>query len=126
VSDPYRLTSLDKYNLTVRRGAAERRLFSFLLFPEELIDSHRIAERGTLGILAGLFNLSVRPSQGLYKGLRNGPLYIEMEPPSCSLAAVCCCFRCCWNYLVWWNPNLILWSHSLSVDRGQEINPFKS
>jgi photosystem II CP47 chlorophyll apoprotein len=35
------------------------------------IASHRIAA-GTLGILAGLFHLSVRPPQRLYQGLRMG------------------------------------------------------
>ncbi|MBA0636284.1 hypothetical protein Godav_005146 [Gossypium davidsonii] len=39
------------------------------------IASHHIAV-GTLGILAGLFHLSVRPPQHLYKGLRMGNIEI--------------------------------------------------
>ncbi|WMV59122.1 hypothetical protein MTR67_052507 [Solanum verrucosum] len=47
------------------------------------IASHHIAV-GTLGILAGLFHLSVRPPQRLYKGLRMGN--IETVLSSCIVA----------------------------------------
>ncbi|CBI14791.3 unnamed protein product, partial [Vitis vinifera] len=46
--------------------------------------SHHIAAR-TLGILAGLFHLSVRPPQRLYKGLRMGNIETVL---SSSIAAV--------------------------------------
>ena len=46
--------------------------------------SHHIAA-GTLGILAGLFHLSVRPPQRLYKGLRMGNIETVL---SSSIAAV--------------------------------------
>ncbi|PHU11559.1 Photosystem II CP47 reaction center protein [Capsicum chinense] len=49
------------------------------------IASHHIAA-GTLGILAGLFHLSVRPPQRLYKGLRMGNIETVL---SSSIAAVC-------------------------------------
>ncbi|KAG6621019.1 hypothetical protein I3842_Q033300, partial [Carya illinoinensis] len=48
------------------------------------IASHHIAA-GTLGILAGLFHLSVRPPQRLYKGLRMGNIETVL---SSSIAAV--------------------------------------
>ncbi|KAG6738526.1 hypothetical protein POTOM_058146 [Populus tomentosa] len=49
------------------------------------IASHHIAA-GTLGILAGLFHLSVRPPQRLYKGLRTlgilaGLFHLSVRPP---------------------------------------------
>ncbi|MDF3686201.1 hypothetical protein [Enterobacter hormaechei] len=48
------------------------------------IASHHIAA-GILGILAGLFHLSVRPPQRLYKGLRMGNIETVL---SSSIAAV--------------------------------------
>ena len=48
------------------------------------IASHHIAA-GTLGILAGLFHLSVRPPQRLYKGLCMGNIETVL---SSSIAAV--------------------------------------
>ena len=75
------------------------------------IASHHIAT-GTLGILVGLFHLSVRPPQYLYKGLRIGNIETIL---SSSIATVFffCKFCCCWNYVVWFNnyPNRIIWSH---------------
>ncbi|KAL3613023.1 hypothetical protein CASFOL_009550 [Castilleja foliolosa] len=81
------------------------------------IASHHIAA-GTLGILAGLFHLSVRPPQRLYKGLRMGNIETVL---SSSIAAVFFCgFCCCWNYVVWFSndPYRIIWSHSLSMGSG--------
>ncbi|KAH0851479.1 LOW QUALITY PROTEIN: hypothetical protein HID58_094719, partial [Brassica napus] len=63
VSDPYGLP--ERSNRKSRRGAW--RVLT-LLFPGGGIASHHIAA-GTLGLLAGLFHLSVRPPQRLYKGL---------------------------------------------------------
>ncbi|KAL5646408.1 hypothetical protein ACJX0J_002684 [Zea mays] len=71
VSDPYGLTG---------KVQAE----GFDPFVPGGIASHHIAA-GTLGILAGLFHLSVRPPQRLYKGLRMGNIETVL---SSSIAAV--------------------------------------
>ncbi|KAL5643768.1 hypothetical protein ACJX0J_003911 [Zea mays] len=65
VSDPYGLTG--KVQAVNPAWGAE----GFDPFVPGGIASHHIAA-GTLGILAGLFHLSVRPPQRLYKGLRMG------------------------------------------------------
>ncbi|KAK8925736.1 Photosystem II CP47 chlorophyll apoprotein [Platanthera zijinensis] len=65
VSDPYGLTGKVQY-VNPAWGAE-----GFDPFIPGGIASHHIAS-GTLGILAGLFHLSVRPPQRLYKGLRMG------------------------------------------------------
>ncbi|CAN1364764.1 Photosystem II CP47 reaction center protein, partial [Linum perenne] len=59
-------------------------LYGFDPFVPGGIASHHIAA-GTLGILAGLFHLSVRPPQRLYKGLRMGNIETVL---SSSIAAV--------------------------------------
>ena len=62
------------------------------------VPAHHVAA-GILGILAGLFHLSVRPPQRLYKVLRMGNIETVL---SSSIAAVflgrLCCFR---NNVVW-------------------------
>ncbi|KAI3864707.1 hypothetical protein MKW92_007874 [Papaver armeniacum] len=87
------------------------------------IASHHIAV-GTLGILAGLFHLSVRPPQRLYKGLRMGN--IETVLASSIVVVFFCSFLCCWNYVVWFNNNhdRIIWSYSLSM--GPRIFPARN
>lgn len=65
VSDPYGLTG--KVQPVAPAWGAE----GFDPFNSGGIASHHIAA-GILGILAGLFHLSVRPPQRLYKGLRMG------------------------------------------------------
>ncbi|KAH0851372.1 LOW QUALITY PROTEIN: hypothetical protein HID58_094795 [Brassica napus] len=71
VSDPYGLTG--KVQPVNPAWGVE----GFDPFVPGGIASHHIAA-GTLGILAGLFHLSVRPPQRLYKGLRMGN--IENRP----------------------------------------------
>ncbi|MCE2055846.1 hypothetical protein HAX54_043552 [Datura stramonium] len=58
------------------------------------IASHHIAA-GTLGILAGLFHLSVRTTTSI-QGLRMGN--IETVLSSSIAACLCCSFCCCRNY----------------------------
>ncbi|KAJ9536088.1 LOW QUALITY PROTEIN: hypothetical protein OSB04_un000744, partial [Centaurea solstitialis] len=65
VSDPYGLTG------KVQSVNPSWGVEGFDPFVPGGIASHHIAA-GTLGILAGLFHLSVRPPQRLYKGLRMG------------------------------------------------------
>ncbi|KAK9661566.1 hypothetical protein RND81_O112100 [Saponaria officinalis] len=65
VSDPYGLTG------KVQPISPAWGVEGFDPFVPGGIASHHIAA-GTLGILAGLFHLSVRPPQRLYKGLRMG------------------------------------------------------
>ncbi|KAG6467607.1 hypothetical protein ZIOFF_074555 (chloroplast) [Zingiber officinale] len=78
VSDPYGLTG--KVQPVSPAWGAE----GFDPFVPGGIASHHIAA-GTLGILAGLFHLSVRPPQRLYKGLRMGNIETVL---SSSIAAV--------------------------------------
>ncbi|KAL5646600.1 hypothetical protein ACJX0J_001988 [Zea mays] len=78
VSDPYGLTG--KVQAVNPAWGAE----GFDPFVPGGIASHHIAA-GTLGILAGLFHLSVRPPQRLYKGLRMGNIETVL---SSSIAAV--------------------------------------
>ncbi|KAJ8613266.1 hypothetical protein MRB53_037026 [Persea americana] len=78
VSDPYGLTG--KVQSVNPAWGAE----GFDPFVPGGIASHHIAA-GTLGILAGLFHLSVRPPQRLYKGLRMGNIETVL---SSSIAAV--------------------------------------
>lgn len=94
VSDPYGLTG--KVQSVNPAWGVE----GFDPFVPGGIASHHIAA-GTLGILAGLFHLSVRPPQRLYKGLRMGNIETVL---SSSIAAVFfCSFCCCWNYVVWFS-----------------------
>ena len=65
VSDPYGLTG------RVQAVNPAWGVSGFDPFVPGGIASHHIAA-GTLGILAGLFHLSLRPPQRLYKGLRMG------------------------------------------------------
>jgi len=65
------------------------------------IASHHIAA-GILGIIAGLFHLTVRPPQRLYKGLRMGNIETVL---SSSIAAVFFSFRSCRNNVVWFSSN---------------------
>ncbi|KAJ0011405.1 hypothetical protein Pint_33223 [Pistacia integerrima] len=78
VSDPYGLTG--KVQAVNPAWGVE----GFDPFVPGGIASHHIAA-GTLGILAGLFHLSVRPPQRLYKGLRMGNIETVL---SSSIAAV--------------------------------------
>ncbi|KAL1368082.1 hypothetical protein AAHE18_02G095100 [Arachis hypogaea] len=78
VSDPYGLTG--KVQSVNPAWGVE----GFDPFVPGGIASHHIAA-GTLGILAGLFHLSIRPPQRLYKGLRMGNIEIVL---SNSIAAV--------------------------------------
>ncbi|CAK9250578.1 unnamed protein product [Sphagnum jensenii] len=78
VSDPYGLTG--KVQPVAPAWGAE----GFDPFVSGGIASHHIAA-GILGILAGLFHLSVRPPQRLYKGLRMGNVETVL---SSSIAAV--------------------------------------
>ncbi|CAK9161819.1 unnamed protein product [Ilex paraguariensis] len=78
VSDPYGLTG--KVQSVNPAWGVE----GFDPFVPGGIASHHIAA-GTLGILAGLFHLSVRPPQRLYKGLRMGNIETVL---SSSIAAV--------------------------------------
>ncbi|KAF5953224.1 hypothetical protein HYC85_011168 [Camellia sinensis] len=78
VSDPYGLTG--KVQPVNPAWGVE----GFDPFVPGGIASHHIAA-GTLGILAGLFHLSVRPPQRLYKGLRMGNIETVL---SSSIAAV--------------------------------------
>ncbi|KAH0851478.1 hypothetical protein HID58_094727, partial [Brassica napus] len=89
VSDPYGLTG--KVQPVNRAWGVE----GFDPFVPGGIASHHIAA-GTLGILAGLFHLSVRPPQRLYKGLRMGNIETVL---SSSIAAVFFAAYCCWNYV---------------------------
>uniref|UniRef100_A0A251TG31 Putative photosystem II CP47 reaction center protein n=1 Tax=Helianthus annuus TaxID=4232 RepID=A0A251TG31_HELAN len=75
VSDPYGLTG------KVQSVNPSWGVEGFDPFVPGGIASHHIAA-GTLGILAGLFHLSVRPPQRLYKGLRMGNIetgYFQQE-----------------------------------------------
>ncbi|KAI3932346.1 hypothetical protein MKW92_040780 [Papaver armeniacum] len=78
------------------------------------IASHHIAA-GTLGMLAGLFHLSVRPPQRLYKGLRMGNIETVLSSRIAALSF--CAFVVLWNYVVWFsnNPDRIIWSYSVSA-----------
>ncbi|KAJ1682943.1 hypothetical protein LUZ63_021840 [Rhynchospora breviuscula] len=78
VSDPYGLTG------KVQAVNPAWGVDGFDPFVPGGIASHHIAA-GTLGILAGLFHLSVRPPQRLYKGLRMGNIETVL---SSSIAAV--------------------------------------
>nr|YP_010024444.1 photosystem II 47 kDa protein [Schizonepeta tenuifolia]YP_010292257.1 photosystem II 47 kDa protein [Schizonepeta tenuifolia]QOP64052.1 photosystem II 47 kDa protein [Schizonepeta tenuifolia]UED17583.1 photosystem II 47 kDa protein [Schizonepeta tenuifolia]ULO25859.1 photosystem II 47 kDa protein [Schizonepeta tenuifolia]UUL98703.1 photosystem II 47 kDa protein [Schizonepeta tenuifolia] len=78
VSDPYGLTG------RVQPVNPSWGVEGFDPFVPGGIASHHIAA-GTLGILAGLFHLSVRPPQRLYKGLRMGNIETVL---SSSIAAV--------------------------------------
>ncbi|KAK9663390.1 hypothetical protein RND81_O288700 [Saponaria officinalis] len=78
VSDPYGLTG------KVQPISPAWGVEGFDPFVPGGIASHHIAA-GTLGILAGLFHLSVRPPQRLYKGLRMGNIETVL---SSSIAAV--------------------------------------
>nr|YP_010570889.1 photosystem II CP47 chlorophyll apoprotein [Impatiens platysepala]UZG90751.1 photosystem II CP47 chlorophyll apoprotein [Impatiens platysepala]WCD67073.1 PsbB [Impatiens sp. 7ak]WDE21182.1 photosystem II CP47 chlorophyll apoprotein [Impatiens huangyanensis] len=78
VSDPYGLTG------KVQPVSPAWGVEGFDPFVAGGIASHHIAA-GTLGILAGLFHLSVRPPQRLYKGLRMGNIETVL---SSSIAAV--------------------------------------
>ncbi|KAI3905276.1 hypothetical protein MKW92_029714 [Papaver armeniacum] len=78
VSDPYGL------NGKVQSVNPAWGVKGFDPFVPGRIASHHIAA-GTLGILAGLFHLSVRPPQRLYKGLRMGNIETVL---SSSIAAV--------------------------------------
>ncbi|PIN26955.1 hypothetical protein CDL12_00277 [Handroanthus impetiginosus] len=78
VSDPYGLTG------KVQPVNPSWGVEGFDPFVPGGIASHHIAA-GTLGILAGLFHLSVRPPQRLYKGLRMGNIETVL---SSSIAAV--------------------------------------
>ncbi|KAK5842368.1 hypothetical protein PVK06_004715 [Gossypium arboreum] len=78
VSDPYSLTG--KVQPVNPAWGVE----GFDPFVPGGIASHHIVA-GTLGILAGLFHLSVRPPQRLYKGLRMGNIEIVL---SSSIAVV--------------------------------------
>ncbi|KAF4396265.1 hypothetical protein F8388_019811 [Cannabis sativa] len=78
VSDPYGLTG------RVQAVNPAWGVEGFDPFVPGGIASHHIAA-GTLGILAGLFHLSVRPPQRLYKGLRMGNIETVL---SSSIAAV--------------------------------------
>ncbi|KAH0989790.1 hypothetical protein GBA52_001273 [Prunus armeniaca] len=78
VSDPYGLTG------RVQSVNPAWGVEGFDPFVPGGIASHHIAA-GTLGILAGLFHLSVRPPQRLYKGLRMGNIETVL---SSSIAAV--------------------------------------
>ncbi|KAL0427618.1 UNVERIFIED_CONTAM: Photosystem II CP47 reaction center protein, partial [Sesamum latifolium] len=78
VSDPYGLTG------KVQPVNPSWSVEGFDPFVPGGITSHHIAA-GTLGILAGLFHLSVRPPQRLYKGLRMGNIETVL---SSSIAAV--------------------------------------
>ncbi|MCE5165860.1 hypothetical protein HAX54_012685, partial [Datura stramonium] len=78
VSDPYGLTG--KVQPVNPAWGVE----GFDPFVPRGIASHHIAA-GTLGILAGLFHLSIRPPQRLYKGLRMGNIETVL---SSSIAAV--------------------------------------
>ncbi|GJU79760.1 photosystem II CP47 chlorophyll apoprotein [Tanacetum coccineum] len=78
VSDPYGLTG------KVQSVNPSWGVEGFDPFVPGGIASHHIAA-GTLGILAGLFHLSVRPPQRLYKGLRMGNIETVL---SSSIAAV--------------------------------------
>ncbi|KAL2925988.1 Photosystem II CP47 reaction center protein [Bienertia sinuspersici] len=78
VSDPYGLTG------KVQPVSPAWGVEGFDPFVPGGIASHHIAA-GTLGILAGLFHLSVRPPQRLYKGLRMGNIETVL---SSSIAAV--------------------------------------
>ncbi|PIN06145.1 hypothetical protein CDL12_21306 [Handroanthus impetiginosus] len=78
VSDPYGLTG------KVQPLNSSWNVEGFDPFVPGGIASHHIAA-GTLGILAGLFHLSVRPPQRLYKGLRMGNIETVL---SSSIAAV--------------------------------------
>ncbi|KAJ4736345.1 Photosystem II CP47 reaction center protein [Rhynchospora pubera] len=78
VSDPYGLTG------KVQAVNPAWGVDGFDPFIPGGIASHHIAA-GTLGILAGLFHLSVRPPQRLYKGLRMGNIETVL---SSSIAAV--------------------------------------
>uniref|UniRef100_A0A2N9GWY6 Photosystem II CP47 reaction center protein n=1 Tax=Fagus sylvatica TaxID=28930 RepID=A0A2N9GWY6_FAGSY len=78
VSDPYGLTG------RVQSVNPAWGVDGFDPFVPGGIASHHIAA-GTLGILAGLFHLSVRPPQRLYKGLRMGNIETVL---SSSIAAV--------------------------------------
>ncbi|KAG6513751.1 hypothetical protein ZIOFF_024087 [Zingiber officinale] len=90
VSDPYGLTG--KVQPVSPAWGAE----GFDPFVPGGIASHHIAA-GTLGILAGLFHLSVRPPQRLYKGLRMGNIETILSK-----------YRyCCWNYVVWFRTTPI-------------------
>ena len=86
VSDPYGLTG--KVQAVNPAWGAE----GFDPFVPGGIASHHIAA-GTLGILAGLFHLSVRPPQRLYVWA-----ILKLYFPVVSLLFFfCCCFRyCCW------------------------------
>ncbi|KAJ1682668.1 hypothetical protein LUZ63_022112 [Rhynchospora breviuscula] len=111
VSDPYGLTG------KVQAVNPAWGVDGFDPFVPGGIASHHIAA-GTLGILAGLFHLSVRPPQRLYKGLRMGNIETVL---SSSIAAVFfCSFCCCRNNVVWFSnyPNRIIWSYSLSMGPG--------
>ncbi|TYH83309.1 hypothetical protein ES332_D02G124000v1 [Gossypium tomentosum] len=72
VSDPYGLTG------KVQPVNPVWGVEGFDHFVPRGIASHHIAA-GTLGILAGLFHLSVRPPQRLYKGLRMGNIEIVLS-----------------------------------------------
>ncbi|QCD92446.1 photosystem II CP47 chlorophyll apoprotein [Vigna unguiculata] len=78
VSDPYGLTG------RIQSVNPAWGVEGFDPFVPGGIASHHIAA-GTLGILAGLFHLSVRPPQRLYKGLRMGNIETVL---SSSIAAV--------------------------------------
>ncbi|KAI3899016.1 hypothetical protein MKW92_017738 [Papaver armeniacum] len=117
VSDPYGLTG--KVQSVNPAWGVE----GFDPFVPGGIASHHIAA-GTLGILAGLFHLSVRPPQRLYKGLRMGN--IENCPSKVVSLMSFCGFRCCWNYVVWFgnNPDQLFGPTRYQWDQGyfkQEI-----
>ncbi|MBA0710993.1 hypothetical protein Golax_010231, partial [Gossypium laxum] len=117
VPDPYGLTSkVQPINLVWG-------MEDFDHFDPRGIASHHIAAR-TLGILAGLFHLSVHPPQRLYKGLRMGNIETVL---SISIVFVFfCSFCCCQNYVVWFSnyPHQIIWSYSLSM--GLRILPARN
>ncbi|KAF4400799.1 hypothetical protein G4B88_004342 [Cannabis sativa] len=82
VSDPYGLTG------RVQAVNPAWGVEGFDPFVPGGIASHHIAA-GTLGILAGLFHLSVRPPQRLYKGLRMGNIETVLSSSIAALLELC-------------------------------------
>ena len=92
VSDPYGLTG------SIQPVAPEWGTDGFNPFNPGGVVAHHIAA-GIVGIIAGLFHLSVRPPERLYKALRMG----NIETVLSSSIAVCflCCFCGSRNHVVW-------------------------
>ncbi|CAN7085169.1 unnamed protein product [Brassica oleracea var. botrytis] len=109
VSDPYGLTG--KVQPVNPAWGVE----GFNPFVPGGIASHHIAA-GTLGILAGLFHLSVCPPQRLYKGLRMGNIETVL---SSSIAAVFFAAFIVAGTMWYCNySHRIIWSYSLSMGSG--------